>query len=153
MSILSSIAAAFVTPAPAPANASATPAVTVPASPFGTLMSGGLNTFFTVITALGGGIAGSGILPNLLDPNKGPLAALAHQNTIIGAIMVGLAWWISNTVISGSNATTVAAATGAAAVNTAAMATAAQTIAPAVAAAVIQAMAPAGQPASPTAAV
>ena len=107
MSILSWLVGS---PAATPASSGASaPVVAAPASAFGTLVSTGLNSFFQVITALGGGIAGSGILPNLLDPTKGPLTALASQNTVIGALMVGASWYISHQVIQGSNATTVAA--------------------------------------------
>jgi hypothetical protein len=105
MSILS-----FLIGSPAPVSSTpGAPVVAAPASAFGTLVSTGLNSFFQVITALGGGIAGSGILPNLLDPSKGPLAALASQNTVVGALMVAASWYISHQVIQGSNATTVAA--------------------------------------------
>ena len=96
------------TPAPA-APAPGAPVVAAPASAFGTLVSTSLNSFFQVVTALGGGIASAGILPNLLDPTKGPLAALASQNTVIGALLVALSWYISHQAISGSNATTAAA--------------------------------------------
>ena len=92
--------------------AAATPAVVSPASAFGVLISPFANILTNVFNSVGSALlsgGGLGLLQQLMDPAHGPFAAVAAGSALVGALMTGASYYLSHTMVVGTNNVTIAA--------------------------------------------
>jgi len=92
-----------------------TPAVVSPASAFGVLISPFANILTNVFNSVGSALlsgGGLGLLQQMLDPSHGPFAAIATGSALIGAVMTGASYYLSHTMVTGSNNATLSVLSG-----------------------------------------